>query len=114
MQSSLEHSIAALHTETDSDVFSVVACHSLNLINEVILMESADSLPLVHFMMQSLMQECASAAANVLLVDISAALVKLKLDRLHLECLTHFLVYNLAISQYVDYIKEHYEQSRVH
>lgn len=31
------------------DVFSVAACHSLNLINEAILMENVDSPPLVHF-----------------------------------------------------------------
>lgn len=59
-----DHSIAALHTETYSDVSSATACHSLNLINGVILMESADSLPLVHFDDQSLMRECDSAAAN--------------------------------------------------
>lgn len=76
VQNSEELTIAALHTETDPDVFSVATCHSLTLINEAILIESADSTPLVHFDDQSLMRECDSAAANVLQVDISDALVK--------------------------------------
>lgn len=79
---SVELCIAPLHTESDPDVFSVAACHSLNLINEAILMESTDSPPLVHFDDQSLIWDCDSAAANVLQVDISAVLVKLKLDLL--------------------------------
>lgn len=65
-QNSEEYSIATLHTETESGVFSVAACHSLNLINGAILMESTDSPPLVHFDDRSLMRECDSATANVL------------------------------------------------
>lgn len=54
----------------------MATCHSLTLINEAILIKSADSTPLVHSDDQSLMRECDSAAANVLQVDISDALVK--------------------------------------
>lgn len=55
--------IAALHPETDLDVFLVVTCHSLNLINEAIVMKSADNTPLVHFNNQSLKLVRDSAAA---------------------------------------------------
>lgn len=40
--------IAALHTKTDHNVLSVAASHALNMNNELILVDSADSPSLEH------------------------------------------------------------------
>lgn len=90
MKCRIQRSLVQLpHIQTDPDVLSVSASHSLNMNNEPTLAESADNSP----------SECSddqkysSAAANALQADINAALLELKLNLPQMiECLIHFLV----------------------
>lgn len=75
--------------QTDPDILSVAASHSLNMNNEPTLAGSADNPPSEC----SDDEKCSSAAANALQTDINAALQKLKLDLPQMiECPIHFLV----------------------
>lgn len=76
MHCKIQRSLVQLpHIQTDPDVLSVAASHSLNMNNEPTLEKSADNLPSECFDDQ----KHSSAKVNGLQADIKALLLKLKL-----------------------------------